>query len=285
MGLSEQLREGAILERKVIPFSGTTIGSASFGATYVILDIEIDTPCRIRFYDDESSLVDSIEQTRSFGESTFTTDIALIADVSMSVAGKYTMDPVLYGVPSSSEEYFTYYRITEASGEVDGNLTVYTLEDENIVADIENDFYKIPNRRELEFTGDKNILSSIEGAPRTYLLLDAIADEECRLRIYADIDSLNNPQEYEDDGITIVSRPFSEAVMSPDIKIIADMELVANEVTKFYPKIIGANLQTLPVNLETIRLSRSAISSFSEIYYRLEPETATVNLNIYTLEN
>jgi hypothetical protein len=277
MGLSEQLREGAILERKVIPFSGTTIASASFGATYVILDIEVDTPCRIRFYDDESSLVDSIEQTRSFGESTFTTDIALIADVSMSVAGKYTMDPTLYGVPSSSEEYSTYFRITEASGGVSGSLTVYTLEDENIVADIENDFYKTPNRRELEFTGDKNILSSIEGAPRTYLLLDAISDEDCRLRLYADTDSLNNFQE--------VSRSFDEAVMSSDIKIIADMELVSGSITKFYPKIIGANLQTLPVNLETIRLSRSAINSFSEIYYRLEPETATVNLNIYALEN
>jgi hypothetical protein len=277
MGLSEQLREGAILERKVIPFSGTTIASASFGATYVILDIEVDTPCRIRFYDDEDSLVDSTEQTRSFGESTFSTDIALIADISMSAAGKYTMDPALYGCPSGSEEFFTYFRITEASGEVNGNLTVYTLEDENIVADIENDFYKTPNRRELIFTGDKNILSSVEGAPRTYLLLNAISDEDCRLRLYADTDSLNNLQE--------VSRSFSEAVMSPDIKIIADMELVANEVTKFYPKIIGANLQTLPVNLETIRLSRSAISSFSEIYYRLESETATVNLNIYALEN
>jgi hypothetical protein len=277
MGLSEQLREGAILERKVIPFSGTTIGSASFGATYVILDIEVDNPCRIRFYDDESSLVDSIEQTRSFGESTFTTDIALIADVSMSVAGKYTMDPALYGVPSSSEEYSTYFRITETSGDVSGSLTVYTLEDENIVADIENDFYKTPNRRELEFTGDKNILSSIEGAPRTYLLVDATSDEDCRLRLYADTDSLNNFQE--------VSRSFEEAVMSSDIKIIADMELISGSITKFYPKIIGANLQTLPINLETIRLSRSAINSFSEIYYRLEPDTATVNLNIYALEN
>jgi hypothetical protein len=73
--------------------------------------------------------------------------------------------------------------------------------------------------------------------------------------------------------------------MSSDIKIIADMELIEGEVTKFYPKIIGTNLQTLTANLETIRLSRIAINSFSEIYYRLEPDTATVNLSIYALES
>lgn len=279
MGLSEQLREGAILERSIIPFSGTTIGSASFGATYTILDIEVDTPCRIRFYDDENSLLYLIEETRSFGESTDSTDIALIADVSMSVAGKYTMDPALYGVVSSSEENYTYFRITENMDEVQGNLTVYSLEDVSIEADESNNFYKIPNRRTLTFTDDKNILTAAEdGAPRTYLLIDATSSADCRLRIYGDTQSLNNTNE--------ITRSFEEAITSPDIKIIADMVLDAGVVTKFYPKIIGANLQTLTQNLEAIRLSRTAINAFSEIYYRIDATgSAVVDVNVFALED
>jgi hypothetical protein len=281
MGLAEQLREGAILERKNIPFSGTTIGSAFFGATYAILDIEVDTPCRIRFYDDQSSRDDSTEISREFGDSTSTTDIGLIADVSMSVAGKYTMDPVLYGVPADTTDHLTYFRITESSGTVNGSLTVYPLEDENIIADEENDFYKISNRKTLQLSGINDRLTVV---PRTYLMISASADENCRLRIYADTIS-------RDDSVEI-TRTFSEAVMDPNIKIIADMDLVSGEVTKFYPKIVGANLETLPRtlqnlpgNIDTIRLNRNSINSRSEIYYRLEPSTATVDLEVYALED
>lgn len=279
MGLAEQLREGAILERKNIPFSGTTVGSAFFGATYAILDIEVDTPCRIRFYDDQSSRDDSTEISREFGDSTSTTDIGLIADVSMSAAGKYTMDPTVYGMPTDTANYLTYFRITESSGEVNGSLTVYPLEDENIVANEENDFYKISNRKTLELSGGSDILTGA-GVPRTYLMISATSDEECRLRIYADITS-------RDDSVEI-GREFNEAVVNPNIKIIADMELEEGEVTKFYPKIIGANLETLSGisgNIDTIRLNRNLINSRSEIYYRLEPSTAKVNLEVYALED
>jgi hypothetical protein len=278
MGLSEQLRDGAILERKVIPFSGTTIHSASFGPAYVILDIEVDNPCRIRFYDDESSLLDIVEETRSFGESTFTTDIGLIADVSMSVAGKYTMDPVLYGAPSGSEEFFTYFRITESVGEIQGNLTIYPLEDPSIPADIDNPFYKLPNRRTLTFEGPRDTLTgALDGAVRTYLLIDATSSENCRLRIYSNESSLNTQTE--------IDRPFDEPITSSDIKLVADMVLEDSEITKFYPKIVGANLQTMPQNLETIRTNLTAIKSFSDIYYRIEPSTANVEVTIFALED
>jgi hypothetical protein len=278
MGLSEQLREGAQLIREIIPFTGEVLESASFGSTYVILGIELNEPCRIRFYDNEESANDSIEYTRSFGESTVSTDIALIADISVSQAGKYTLDPVLYGASEDTDNYYTYFTISDTTEEITGSLSVYKLDDVNIQADIENDFYKVSNRRQLEFIGNKNTLTSVsDGAPRTYLMLDAISDTDCRLRIYGKLETLNDVAEQ--------SRSFSEAVMTPDLILLADMELVSGSITKFYPKIIGANLQTLPVNLETIRISRRAINSLSEIYYRLEPESSIVNMNIFSLED
>jgi hypothetical protein len=281
MGLAEQLREGAILERKNITFSGTDTGSVFLGATYSILDIEVDSPCRIRFYDTENSLDDFAESIREYDDSPSATDIALIGDISMSIAGKYTMDPVLYGVPEDTIDYLTYFRITDSLADVTVSLSVYILEDENIVADEENSFYKTPNRKTLEFIGTEDILT---GVPRTYLMISASTDENCRLRIYADSISRDDSAE--------IGRTFSEAVVDPENKIIADMELEAGEVTKFYPKIIGANLETLPRtpqnlpgNIETIRLNRNSINSRSEIYYRLEPSSAKVNLDVYTLEN
>lgn len=277
MGLSEHLREGAELSRETIPFFGQVLESASFGSAYVILGIEVNEPCRIRFYDNEDSANNSLEYTRSFGESTDTTDIALIADISMSEAGNYTLDPSLYGVSEDTDDYYTYFTITDTAEEITGSLTVYKLDDVNIQANIENEFYKTPNKRPIIFTGNKNVLTSaVDGAPRTYLMIDAISDEDCRLRIYGKRESLNNINE--------ATRTFSEAVISPELILLADMELESGSITKFYPKIIGANLQTLPVNLETIRISRRAINSVSEIYYRLEPQSSTVTMNIFSLE-
>jgi hypothetical protein len=185
---------------------------------------------------------------------------------------------VLYGASEDTDNYYTYFTISDTAEEITGSLTVYKLEDVNIQADIENDFYKVSNRRQLEFIGNKNTLTSVsDGAPRTYLMLDAISDTDCRLRIYGKLESLNDLAEQ--------NRSFSEAIMNPDTILLADMELVSGSITKFYPKIIGANLQTLPTNLETIRISRRAINSVSEIYYRLEPESSIVNMNIFSLED
>jgi hypothetical protein len=278
MGLSEHIREGATLVRETKSFLGQDIQSSNFGASYIILGIEVDKPCRIRFYDNQSSASDLVEITRSFGDTPVNTDIALIADISMSVEGKYTMDPVLYAVPSDTFSYLTHYNITDSDGVVNGNLLLYKLEDDNIQADVNNEFYRVSNRRTLIFNGNEDTLNFIDDlAPRTYLIIDALSNSDCRLRIYANRQSLENPTE--------ITRNFDEAILTSDVVLLADIELAAGNITKFFPKIIGSNLQTLSSNIELISLNRSAINSIPEIYYRLEPSNSTVSMNIYSLED
>jgi hypothetical protein len=283
MGLSEQLREGAVLERITIPFEIEGTGSLELGAAYVILGIQVDSSCRIRLYDNESSVSDFAESIREYEDLPFSTDIALIGDISMSVAGNYTLDPALYSVPEDTNTYHTYYRVSDP---VTGSIEVYKLEDEEIQANIDNAHYKFSNRRILEFDGGKNtLIAGTDVTARTYLLIDAAPNEDCRLRIYAKQASLNDQAEQD--------RPF-DIVPQAEVILIADMLLESGSQTKFFPKLIGANLQTLPTNLETIRLSRPAINSFSEIYYRLEPQDPfgpiepsdiSVSMNIFALED
>jgi hypothetical protein len=278
MGLAEHLRDGAVLERRTIPFSGDGIISTSFGAAYVILGIEVDEPCRIRFYDDQTSANNALEQTRSFGDITITTDIGLIADISMSEAGVYTIDPVLFGVPENTSSYLTYINITENSAPpVNGNLFVYVLEDADLQPDEDNPFYDIPLRRTLTFNGNRNTLTSADDlAPKTYLMIDAVSDTNCRLRLYGKSQSLLNQTE--------MSRSFHEAIMDPSLVLLADMLLDSGSITKFIPKLIGKNIETTPLDLSSIAINRSAIEGFSEIYYKLEPN-GSVEMNILALED
>jgi hypothetical protein len=275
MGLAEHLRDGAVLERKSIPFSGNGITSTSFGTAYIILGIEVDAPCRIRFYDNQTSVNNSLEQTRSFGDTPLTTDIALIADVSMSAPGEYSIDPVLFGTP---ENVVTYFNITENnSTTINGNLLVYNLEDPNIQPDPENPFYTIPLKRTITFNNNSGVLTQTQGnIPKTYLMLDAIADADCRLRIYGRRSSIDNQDE--------IDREFHQAIMSPDLILLADMLLDNGVTTKFIPKLIGTNMQSIPFDISSISINRTAIAAVSEIYYRLEP-VATVTMNILALED
>jgi len=278
MGLAEHLRDGAVLERRNVPFTGNGIVSTQIGAAYVILGIEVNKPCRVRFYDDQYSVNNSLEQTRSFGDITITTDIGLVADVSMSEAGVYTIDPVLFGVPQNTSSYLTYINITENSEPpANGKLLVYILEDENLQPDENNSFYKIPLRRKITFNGSENTLTFTDDlAPKTYLMVDATSDTDCRLRLYGKSQSLINQTE--------VSRSFDQAVMDPSLILLADMLLESGSITKFVPKLIGKNIETVPFDLSSIAINRSAIRGFSEIYYRLEP-SGSVEMNILALED
>jgi len=278
MGLAEHLRDGAVLERRTIPFSGDGIISTQIAAAYIILGIEVDEPCRIRFYDDEDSATDALEQTRSFGDITITTDIGLVADISMSATGSYTIDPVLYGIPQDTDSYLTYINITENSEpEVNGNLLVYVLEDQNLQPSDDNPFYKTPLRRMLTFNGNKNTLNFADDrAPKTYLMIDAISDTDCRLRLYGKSQSLNDETE--------VSRSFDEAVLNQTLVLLADMKLESGSMTKFIPKLIGTNVQTIPFDLSSIAINRAAIGGFSEIYYNLEP-SGSVEMNVFAVED
>lgn len=293
MGLSEQLIAGGVLERKATTFITDLSGAGSvlLGSAYAVLGIEVNAPCRLRLYDNQQSRDDAAEASRPFGNVNISASVSLIADFSMSSAGKYTVDPVLYGVVNNLANPQTFYSVTPAS-EVQVTITNFDIEDSNIA--VGSGGYAISNRRNLPiFTGSSAAFAAgaqVSGSilastiPQTYLLVSASLDNiahRARLRLYSTSGSLYNTTEK--------SRVFSTEPSS-SANLIVDMILSGSEVTYFVPKIMGSNIQNMGTNLLTIRTNTSLISGKNELYYILDnvgtsAAAISASVHVYSLED
>lgn len=291
MGLAEQIKAGGSLVRKTNTFTTDAIGSGSvaLGSAYSILAIESSVPCRLRFYDDIDSLKNAGEVARTFGDTNISASVALIGDFSMSVAGRYTVDPILFGIPATASTALTWYRIEPASPAASVTVTNYILED---IPPTAGTFYTIDNRRALPDisatlgSGGQASGSIVDSSiPATYLLMSASlasAAQVARLRLYSTTSSLSSSAEK--------ARPFTTEP-SASAYLIADMIISGSEITKFSPKIVGANLDNMGTNLSLIRGNQTLINGKSELHYVLNrtdggaSATVTVNLHAFSLED
>lgn len=285
MGLSEQIQAGANLDRTDVTFttSVTGVGSASIAPSYAILKIQASSPCRLRLYDNLSSRDEAGEIVRPFGNTNISESVALVGDFSMSAAGQYAVDPVLYAVSADFNNPYTYYRVSPASS-IDIKATVYPIE---IVAPGVG-VYSLDNRRTLPvITASLSAGAKVSGSlasteiPQTYLLVSASANSLSRLRLYSTTAALSNTQE--------ITRPFS-VEPSASFNLIADMILSASKTTYFSPKIIGANLANMGSNLLLIRGNQALIDGENELYYIIEnisasPIQVSASLHVYSLED
>jgi hypothetical protein len=272
MGLAEQLRAGASLVRKSTTFTTdpSGIGAQSIDSSYAILSIQVNAPCRIRFYDNEASRDDVAEAARPFTDTGVPSSVALVGDFSMSAAGIYSTDPILYAVSENFSSPLTYYRIEPSTPQTNVTLTTYTIEDNTIIAG-ESLIYAVDNRRNLpivtaSLSGGEFETGSISNStiPQTYLLVHASGSDVAniaRLRLYSNSGSLSNADE--------LNRPFSTEP-SASAYLITDVILNGTDITYFSPKIIGSNLQNMGPNLLLIRGNQEALSGKNEMYYVLE---------------
>jgi hypothetical protein len=284
MGLSEQIRAGAVLTRNSITIADVSgSGSVNLGSTYAVLRVEVGAPCRFRLYDDETSRDNVTEIARSFPDTNIPAPIALVGDFSMSAAGIYSVDPVLYGHATNFSTPLSYYRVSPPGTQI--QITRYLLED-SAVAPTLGGFYTRDNRRVLP-SFDANALGAgglVSGSlqdvaiPTTYLFVSASLSSpaELRLRLYGKEDSIHDTVEK--------TRPF-HVETSPDTRLLLDMILSGSEVTKFSPKIVGANLENLNTDMREI----SQLEGLQELYYVLEnvgssPATSQVSVYVYALE-
>jgi hypothetical protein len=288
MGLSEYLSSNVSLVRNTVSFTvdPSLIGSINLGSAYALLKIQTDLPCRFRLYDSVSSRNDANESSRLFSTTNTNPSIALTGDFSMSVAGVYTIDPVLYGVISNPTSNLSYYRVngTFSSTYPTITLTIFTLEDSSI---------SIDNRRTIEYiTGSLNpgaLVSGIksdDSVPRTYLLVSASLTNpsaKARLRLYSTTGSLSVVSE--------VSRSFATESMAKDL--IVDMIITGSQPVYFSPKIVGANLQTIDYTspeLGKLRQSPILLAGESSLYYVLQnvdssgPTNISASLHVFSLE-
>lgn len=288
MGLEEYIKAGAKLQRNTVTLITDEIGSGSvdLGSTYVLLTVTTTAPCRLRLYDTNQSLENNNEIIRLFGNTNVSDSTALIGDFSMSSAGTYTIDPVMYGVVENPLDKLTYYRIngTQPGEYPTITFTRYLMEDSS---------KSIKNRTSLpQITASLLPTEFVSGTltsttiPRTYLLVSASvmgSSNLTRLRLYSTKESLTNTTE--------LSRPFVTE-SSNTSKLIIDAILTGSQITYFVPKIVGANLQTAGVDLNVIKNNKTAIMGNNELYYVLEnlgttggTEQVTASLHVFSLED
>lgn len=293
MGLAEQIRAGAALKRSTttLTTNATGSGSVDLGAAYAILRVKTSVPCRLRLYDNQVSRDDIGEQVRPFGITNVSASVALVGDLSMSVANvEYTIDPIAYGVVTDPGSQLSYYRIENATTPPVIQLTTYLLEDRQVAA-VGGSQYVVENRRTLpsiqaalaaNATASGIISDTI--IPATYLLVSASLSDTshfARLRLYNVSASLTDTAE--------LARQFRNEPSS-SVGLIVDMILTGSEITHFVPKIIGANLDNVGSNLILAYLDRGKVLGDNELYYHLEnkgaaPASITASLHVYTLED
>lgn len=285
MGLSEHIRAGARLTRDVITITDVNgSGSVNLGATYTLLSLDTNSPCRFRLYDDEGSRDDVTEIARTFPDTNIPASISLVGDFSMSAAGTYTIDPVLFGHSDSHATPLSYYRV-EPNG-VQLRVTRYLLEDATI-SPAPGTGYARDNRRpfpdiaaELQPTEMISGTLNTDTIPTTYLLVSASVepnpDARVRLRLYAKSSSIFDTTEN--------TRIFS---VEPDatVQLITDVILSGSEITKFSPKIIGVNLQNMGTDLRVLVNNFDLLDGKRELYYimqNLATTTQVISASLYT---
>lgn len=297
MGLAEQIQAGANLDRSTVTFvtDGSGVGSVDLGATYTILKMQTNVPCRIRLYDSQASRDNSGEIVRPFGFTNISASVSLVGDFSMSSANTtYTTDPILYGLVSNPGDKLTYYRVTEAVSAPTIQVTKYLLEDRAISAQIGGQ-YATENRRTLPkiqvgplqpnaiSASGAGVLTDIS-IPQTFLLVSASIDGAtniARIRLYNTSASLAN--------VTEVSRSFSVEA-SASAGLIVDIIISGSETTYFTPKIIAANLNNVGTDLKLAQLDQGKTLGDNALYYRIEnkgltAQPITASLHVYSLED
>jgi hypothetical protein len=288
MGLAEYVRARMKLTRDSITLQTDSIkfGSVELGSVYTLLSITTDVPCRLRIYDVIQSRDNVTERDRLFGNTNIADSIALVGDFSMSFAGTYTIDPILYGAVVPPANKLTYYRIDNVSTAPYPTIKFnrYLLEDSA---------QSIANRKNLPtITASLAANRLVSGTifdpqiPRTYLLISASlsgSNSTARLRLYTTNDALSNLVE--------VSRSFAVEPAN-NSKLIVDMVLSSSITTYFIPKIVGANLQTMGTDLNAIRNNTDDIMGNNELYYILQNNASTggtvpisASVHIFSLED
>lgn len=291
MGLEQYIRDGAKLQRNNISLTTTEDGSGSvnLGSAYVLMNISTTAPCRLRLYDNLSSLQNIEENARGFNDTNISPSVALVGDFSMSAAGTYTIDPVVYGIVENTAQKLTYYQVnnTQSGAYPVISFTRYLMEDS--VISIANRVTLPPISAALAPTEIASGTLYNVDIPRTYLLVSASVSSLtgpsvlARVRLYMTSESLNNATEK--------SRPFSTEP-AVDTKLIVDAFVSSSETTYFIPKIAGANLQTIGTSLSLIKRNQTAMMGVNQIYYILEnPNTTggtvstTASIHVFSLED
>jgi len=266
MGLKEQLNAGSTGLRRdtvVLTLSGSKpqyTGSFDVGNTFVLLEAQTTTPCRVRLYGNQYSRNEPNELIRPFiSYSAMGQDIALISDISLDNTSIFHLNPALFGAnldnPVSSSIYYTVDTgsATPFTGINSINFVRFIVEDPLI-----SNLPGITTRQTFVVSGSLASGSSITGSiptPRTYLLLQVTPNTSpIRLRLYAS-------QSYRD-ILTEYSRSF-DTEPSSSSGILADLYLDVTSTASLSPIIVGRNANDLLGNTTAVPITYYTLTNGS----------------------
>ena len=275
MGLKEQLFAGATaLQRQTIPFVVTGsfaryTGSVDIGRTFILLNAQTTTPCRVRLYGDAASRNDVNELARPYQSQSIPSNISLIIDTNLTDTRIFDLAPPLFGANLDNPIQSTvYYTVDTGSVAFSGTNTIsfkrFLLEDPLVVG-----LPNVTTRETFIISGSIASGSSITGSiptPKTHLLLQAIPNASpIRLRLYTSQSYRDNPTEV---SRSIYTEPSSGA------GLILDEYFDITSTASFTPIILGRNMDDLS----------GQTAATQNTYYNLTNGSATVNIlaSLYT---
>jgi hypothetical protein len=224
--LSTVLLSGSQFTRKQLTIDNTPVSGSltEFGAGYVLLNVSVNNPCRIRLYSDSASVgIDTSRPTASFD---FNDAVGLVLDtVITSQSFTLNFDPPIFGTTFADNQ--TWYNIS-GSGVI-ATFTYYPIE-------------LTPNSRQsLDFKFNSVSTSDVGNipAPKSFLILSASCNyANTRLRTYSQTVAIPGfPPSSE------IVRTFSTTPNNQD-NLIADMLFdSASYGYKLTPTLQAYNLQ------------------------------------------
>lgn len=260
MGLLEQIQSGARFTRDTVTISNTPVSGSTgaFGSTYVLLNVQVDNPCRIRLYSDSASV--AIDDSRSTSSININDAVGLVVDaVINSSSYKLNFDPPIIGTTFSGSE--TWYNISGSN--VTATFTYYPIE--SVYGERETlNFYATSLPSGFSELGNKT-------SPKSFLILSASCNfTESRLRLYSrDINLVTSTEK---------NRTFSTAPTDGSY-IISDMLFdSASYAYKLVPILQAYNLETYPVGDNYVGFILENLSGVTRT-------GMTASLYIYKIEN
>lgn len=262
MGLLEQIVSGARFTRTSVslPTGPAVGGTTAFGSTFVLLNVSVDSPCRVRlYYDSASRVIDELRTTESFAISA---SVGLILDTYVPVGtSSLLLDPPIFGTTLLNGE--TWYTVDEGTGTP--QLSIYPIESSFV-----DDRSSVEIRRTNFTTGSGAFAEGNLVTPKSFLILSASATSESRLRLYSRPNT--EVPSYER------SRPFG-VIPSTGSFLIADMMFdSASFPYKISPLLQAYNLQ-------------SYLDGSNQVGYLLQNSSSRTNIDftaslyIYSLED
>jgi len=195
MGLVEQIISGSVFTRGTITLSNSpSKGFASaFGASYILLSVSADAPCRVRLYATSQSVaIDEARPTSSFD---YSASVALNLDAALTTGQlSLTFNPPV--MASTSTLARTWYNIESATSPNNVTFRSYPIELNPASRTILN----IPSPSGISL-GANATSSGNFTTPKSFVMLSAICPTtDIRLRLYS--------RPIEDISSAEQSRPF-----------------------------------------------------------------------------